>query len=482
MSNKRQVKDNLRTKFFVSFAIYGLLLALVVWWLLISANDMTDRESKMTLMEDATLTIIQSYKDGTRSVIDEIAQNQSMEIYIFLVSTTPAGDETIDFDAVNHYAYTSTDEPQMPLDELQLQIEGCFRALTSGDSTSASESRTSQLLHYEFFVGEEQNRYFLFCSQSVELQEGILKMLSTQLIWITLICFALSIVMAFIMSKRLSNPIVNMSNMAHRLAKGDYSVRFSGKGYNEIELLSQSLNHTTQELSKLEGLRRDIVANVSHDLKTPLTVIKSSAEMLAEFPNVAKDKRKERLNIILKEVDRMTQLISSMTQLSLSESNSIKPNKEAFSLSKLLLSVLESLSVKMDSYDVTRKITDNLFVYADRSQISQVLFNFIDNALKYTGEDKKVIIMLTEKDGTARFDCIDSGNTLKEEDVTKIWDRYYRSSEQYSRKSQGTGLGLSIVKNILVGHESNYGVKLLEKGGSDFYFELPLIIKLYATK
>lgn len=315
--------------------------------------------------------------------------------------------------------------------------------------------------------------YAVAATSSLSSQIGTRRIMLTQATLLFILALIMGLVYSWWLSKRLSNPIVNMSVSARKLAKGDYTVQFEGNGYNEVDELAEALNYATEQLSVTESMRKDIVANVSHDLKTPLTLIKSYAEMLKDFPDASIEKREERLDVIIKETDRITTLVNEMTELTLSESGNMKLNKEVFSLSELALSVVASFSTKAEKENckLTADIQPDLCVHADKSQIEQVIYNYVSNAFNYTGDEKEIRIELKEKNGVLRFDCYDNGVGLSDQDKERIWNRYYRVSKTYGRNGN-TGLGLSIVKSILIQHDAKYGVNSVLSQGSDFYFEI----------
>lgn len=264
-----------------------------------------------------------------------------------------------------------------------------------------------------------------------------------------------------------------MSKEARLLATGNYNVNFSGKGYKESEELANSLNFAAGELSKLDSLQKELIANISHDLRTPLTMISGYAEMMRDIPG---EMTGDNLKIIIDESQRLSMLVSDVMDLSKLGANIEELKKSEFSLTEKIEAVIERIG-KMsacDGYKINFVCDHDAIVYADETRILQVIYNLITNAINHTGEDRTVNVRQIVLDGgkAVRIEVTDSGEGIKEEDLPYIWDRYYKVDRVHKRASVGSGLGLSIVKNILKLHSANFGVESREGEGSTFWFEL----------
>jgi signal transduction histidine kinase len=266
-----------------------------------------------------------------------------------------------------------------------------------------------------------------------------------------------------------------MKQSAMSLAKGNYDVHFESSEFEEITELANTLNHTGQELKKMDELRRDLIANVSHDIKTPLTMIKAYAEMIRDLTGNNKEKREENLEVILDEVDHLDALVKDMTQLSQLQANVLSMNQSDFDLVALtnhILKLMDALIIS-NTIEVDFLTPEKVMVNGDKIKIQQVIFNYISNAIKFIGEDHKLIIQILLEDEFIRFEVTDHGLGIKEEDLPHIWDRYYKIDKHHARNIGGTGLGLSIAGAILKGHGVDFGVLSEIKEGSTFWFNLP---------
>ena len=319
----------------------------------------------------------------------------------------------------------------------------------------------------------EENMY-AFLNTSIDPIDSTIVILKNQLLIVTIIVLLLSLIIAFYISKKLSDPITSLNNSAKRLASGDYSVTFDNNSdIEEIDALANTLNSAKDALSKNDELRRDLMSNVSHDLKTPLTMIKAYAEMVRDISYKDKNKREESLNIIIEEVDRLNLLVGDILELSSMQSNMTKLNKENFDLIELINTILNRYKIYTVTEDYIFKFNcnkDKIIINADKKKMEQVIYNLINNAINYTGSDNTVTIKVTESWKNIKVEIIDTGKGIKKEDINHIWDKYYKSEKKHKRNMIGTGIGLSIVKNIFVLHNYEYGVISKKDKGSTFYF------------
>lgn len=297
--------------------------------------------------------------------------------------------------------------------------------------------------------------------------------LRIQFIWISVILILLSLMIAFLLSKKISGSIIKVNHSARELAKGDYSVEFSGKDYREIAELSETLNFAARELEKTEGFRKELLANVSHDLRTPLTMIIAYAEGMRDLPG---ENTPENIQVVIDESRRLTNLVNDMLDISKLQSGVMEKKVSVYNLTESIQSVFERYNKlkEQDGYSIEFQYEQEVMVEADEFKIFQVIYNLVNNAINYTGEDKRVLVRQIVKGETVRIEVIDTGEGIAKEALPYVWDRYYKVDKTHKRAVMGTGLGLSIVKNILVLHEAEYGVESEKGKGSTFWFELPV--------
>ena len=321
------------------------------------------------------------------------------------------------------------------------------------------------------------NNLYIFISTSLIPLDSTINIIEQQLIVVSIVVLLLSIVVAYFISKRLSLPITKISKAAKLISKGKLKTKFeTTSDIKELVDLTNALNDMKDELSKTEELQKDLMANVSHDLKTPLTMIKAYAELILDININDKEKRKNNLNTIIEEVNRLNTLVNDILALTKVENDLDKLDISSFDLIKLIEKIVKqhNIYVIKDGFNI-EFIHDNikeLVIEADKKKIEQVIYNLLNNALNYTGEDKKVIIKVEENDKDYTIMVIDSGKGIDKKELDHIFDRYYRSKKNHKRYVYGTGLGLSIVKNILLLHNYEYGVTSKKNKGTTFYFKI----------
>ncbi len=322
--------------------------------------------------------------------------------------------------------------------------------------------------------GIKKGNGYVFLFTSLEDIGTTTSLIKNQLIYLTLLTILLSIVIALFLSRRIAKPISNMTKMATKLANGNYNLVFESTGINELDELANSLNYLEQEVSKTDTYRRDLMANVSHDLKTPLTMIKAYAEMIKDITIDDKEKTIKNLNVIIEETERLNILVNDILELSKLQNNQDNLNIEEFDIVLLIKDILRRYEIikETENYNLILESPESIIVKADKKRISQVIYNLINNAVNYTGDDLKVVIRLTEESKDCLVEIIDTGKGIAEEDIQNIWNRYYKQEKNHKRNVIGTGLGLSIVKNILEQHHFKYGVNSVKNQGTTFYFKI----------
>lgn len=315
---------------------------------------------------------------------------------------------------------------------------------------------------------------YIFVYSSLEDIDSTSVILKGQLIYIMVLVLVFACFIAYFLSKKITKPITNITKKAREMGKGNYDVVFQENGTLEIDELARTLNNACTDMKKIEELRRDLLANVSHDLKTPLTMIKAYAEMVRDISYKNKEKRNKDLNVIIEETDRLNTLVNDLLDLSKLESSSEKLNITEYNLTEQIESVLSRYDIikETENYNFILELPPSAIVHADQNKINQVIYNLLNNAINYTGKDKKVVIRVTEKKESYLVEIMDTGKGIKSTDIPYIWDKYYKNEKNHKRNVVGTGIGLSIVRNILEMHQFKYGVHSKKNHGTTFYFEI----------
>lgn len=318
---------------------------------------------------------------------------------------------------------------------------------------------------------------YVLVSYPLQIVRGTVTSLQLYFILLGVSALVLAFLISYPFSKKLTGGLKTMSDTAVLLAKGDYTVEFTNVDYTEMAQLSDTLNYVRDEVKKSEDFQREILANVTHDLKTPLTMIKAYASMVKEISGDNPEKREKHLQVIIDEADRLTGLVNDVLSVSKLQSNIDEINPKVFNLTELVYSIINKFGYLQETqgYSFMLDVDSELYTRADEEKISQVIYNLVGNASNYTGEDKTVYISLKLSDDGKRikFAVRDTGKGIPKENLPDIWNRYYRVKENHSRPVKGTGLGLSIVKAILQNHSFDFGVESEVGKGSTFWVDFP---------
>lgn len=329
------------------------------------------------------------------------------------------------------------------------------------------------------FAKFNDSSIYLYVGRSMDLATIATARMTGRMILIAVFVFLLSFAVSSAVSGWLTKPIAEMKDKAQQLAGGRFDVDFHGVDYGqEMVELADSLNFARDELSKTDHMQKELIANVSHDFKTPLTMIKAYASMIMEISGDIPEKRNKHAQVIVDEADRLASLVTDVLDLSKMTSGIEALQEDVFNMSKETLEILNRFAYLKETggYQFITEIEEGLYTRADRLKIGQVLYNLIGNAVNYTGEDRKVYVRIKKNSpNTFVFSVTDTGKGIKPEEIDSVWERYYRSSEMHKRPVKGTGLGLSIVKCVLEKHNFRFGIRSKVGKGSTFYVIFPLM-------
>ena len=316
--------------------------------------------------------------------------------------------------------------------------------------------------------------YMLLLHTELEPMTPLVHTLQRQFFWIFGILLVISLVFVIPMTKRTVRPLVQMNTAAKQLAAGNYEADFGeDHSYRETRDLAETLTYASAELSKTDKMQKELTANISHDLRTPLTMIRGYAEVMRDIPG---ENTPENLQVLIDETEHLTELVNDLMDISKLQSGVRSPMMEFFDLTSVLREVMMRYEAftKAQGYQISLEADVNVPVFADRSMILQAVYNLVNNAINYTGADLKVTVKQTVENNVVRISVLDTGEGIPEDQIPLIWDRYYKVDKVHRSARVGTGLGLSIVKGVLQVHNANYGVNSTPGEGSVFWFELPV--------
>ena len=297
--------------------------------------------------------------------------------------------------------------------------------------------------------------------------------LASQMRYIALFMIVAVAILTLLMYRHIAKPIIGITSNAKQLPQGKYTVDPKTNRYKEAADLNNTLVQAANDIQKADKAKRDLISNVSHDLRTPLTMIGGYGEMMIDLPE---EKTDENIQVIVDETKRLNALVNDLLDMSRLQDGRIVLHKEVFDISALLKTQLQKYDVyrMQEGYTIESELLDAIYVNADKKRIEQVINNFLNNAVNYGGEAKHIIVREIKKENTVRIEVQDFGEGIDPKDLNNIWDRYYKVDKEHVRVANGSGIGLNIVKQLLELHGVPYGVNSSKGKGSTFYFEMPI--------
>ncbi|MGN0107918.1 MAG: ATP-binding protein, partial [Hominilimicola sp.] len=313
----------------------------------------------------------------------------------------------------------------------------------------------------------------LYISKALGSVSGTIGILRIQLVWVTVASLLLGFIIAYFISRRFARPVLLLSEKAAHMADRDFKSDFKKGFCSELDELSDTLNKTADDLAKAENFRREFFANISHDLRTPLTMIKGYAEMVRDFSWESEETRETDLNVIIREADRLTGLVNEILEYSAFQSGHMQIDFDDINISSVAQKVIGQFAPMCvrNSICIETEIEANLIVCGSEENITRVIYNLIDNAITHSGNSKKIQITVKGLPETVRTEVRDFGSGIEKELLPHVWDRYFTMKQQ-KRNETGSGLGLAISREILISHGADFGVESEIGEGSTFWFEL----------
>ena len=440
--------------------IGGVLLAIWIFQLLL-ITPYYEKRSKENLKNEGNKYYNAYILDSSN--INEISRGAMMENMHITIA-----DVIVDSNGNKHFQVEKTE--MMGGMFIQDFNEKEMMEKIDSNKTIYADDRTDM---YFYIRAIDEDSYFIVSTRITPINATKM-IIKEQLIIITIFAVVICVIATFIASKSISNPLAILTNQASELGKGNYDIEFKGDGYREVSNLALTLNDAEVKIKASDEYRRSITANVSHDLKTPLTIIKSYAEMIKDLYKDNETKRNESLDVIINETDRLAMLVNDVLMLSKLESGTINLEIEEINLSNLLNQCLLSFDImqEKDGYTIKTDIDNDIIVDADLKKMNAVFYNLIGNAINYSGDDKTIYVSLKKNSDYATFNVRNYGNIIELDKQEKIWDEYYRDENSHKRNTVGTGLGLSIVKSVFELHKLEYGVTSNKEDGTNFFFNI----------
>ncbi|MBR2916913.1 MAG: HAMP domain-containing histidine kinase, partial [Clostridia bacterium] len=344
----------------------------------------------------------------------------------------------------------------------------------------------------ELYAVTEEN-HFIFIQSSVAPIAESVSFSNRFLITTGLFIWLISALVVTFLSRRLLSPLQRLTNIAGNMANMDFSQKYSGKTFDEVGTLGDSMNKMSENLEKtiadlksanatllsdidkkekIDKQRKDFLSNVSHELKTPISIIEAYAEGLCEM-ELSEEDRAYYCEVILDETQKMNVLIKKLMSLMRLESGSTVLDITRFDVSEQIEEIIKQKSILLEQNNVSLSFenVEPAFVWADEFLIEEVFLNYLTNAIKYCSGDKKITVSVEKNEDAVRVNIFNTGENIPEDILEDIWKSFYTGDKARTRDKVGTGLGLSIVSAIMSAHNQKYGVYNTE-GGVVFFFEL----------
>lgn len=322
----------------------------------------------------------------------------------------------------------------------------------SGKDTLVQAKNTkpvhSEAMLYVKQISDGDDELFLFINTPVSPRDSVVEIVRFEIILISLLMIVIAVLLSLIFSRRISKPIIDTTEAVKMLAVGDYNITFDSKGFKEINELSRYLTYTAEEFGRMEEMRKELVANVSHDLRAPLTLIKGYSELIRDFPE---ENPTASIQIIIDETKRLSALITEVLDVSALGSGVMDLNITNFDFTVCINSIVNRMQrfLKKEGYTIAFKYDRRVNVNADEKRIQQVFYNILINAVNFTGSDKAIEVRQTIEKDFVKIEVIDTGEGMDPEKAKHIWQRNYSGDKMKKRLSAGTGIGLFLVKSIV---------------------------------
>ena len=334
------------------------------------------------------------------------------------------------------------------------------------------DSRPEDILIFAKMLDYGDEKVMVLISSAITPLNVTISTLKSQYFIIVLIVIGMSVILALLLSRFLLKPVMQINDESKNLSKGHYDGKLIKTGSLEFDQLNDTLMHANEDILKADKARKELLGNVSHDLRTPLTMIVGYGEMMKDIPEEMND---ENIDIIIEEAKRLSTLVDDLIDISKIEDDKVVLQKKKISLNELLTSVYHQYQKYCETQGIAFELSlnEDVQVELDEKRIRQVLYNFLNNALNYNDKEQQKIVLGTEKlDDVYRVYVYDNGCGIDEKDIANVWDRYYKVDKEHKRHHIGSGIGLSLSRELLKAHGLNYGVESKKEEYSRFYFDV----------
>lgn len=428
---------SIRTRLFLGLIGMAALTVAILW--IVQAGFMRD-----VYINERIRSVQDSLRDAawqTADGYDQLADELNAGILIF--------------DSAGRLAARSANLP------MQGMVTGAARGMIPGKADGSVDFLRTMggTGRYGLLGYQRSDGGYIFAVFSLAELDGSALILRRQLWIITIVLALVSVLLATILSRRISRPILAVTRAARQLAAGRLDIRLPVTSRDETGQLTEALNDLSVELGRTDQLRRELIANVSHELRAPLTVIQGYAETVRDVTWPDENKRTVQLNIIADEAARLTRIVKDILDYSRLQAGVGKPEPTNFAVCPVLSQLVDEYRIEAGQRQLQISLDCSpLDITFDRDRFSQVLHNLLNNAINHTPTGSAIVIRSVPLAVGWRIEVRNQGDPIPPEDLPKIWERYYRSAAGVG-KPLGTGLGLAIVRSIALQHKADCGVE-----------------------
>lgn len=491
----KNIKYSLKTKLFMVLLlilIFNIILSLVLGSTLF---DKLYTYDKIDSLKRGVDEIKSSYLENdlnktVKNIMNREIQNMSVCIFTLNIDT---GNGNLEYYSRQRYFSSNPFDRDILFLIERLYNEDSFNKLTDKNKYYVLNDEKNRFDNNITILSNIKDNKYILVQTPIKFIKDISDLAIKYTLYISVFTFLIGAVIIYFIADRATKPIRHIQIIADKIANFDFSDRCSVLTADEIGLLSESINNMSEKLQdyisqlmvaneklkedlvrqeKTDKMRKQFIANVSHDFKTPLTLIMSYSEALLDMKEIDEPMKDEYLNIIINEGNKMSEFVQELLKLSQLESGMIKIEKTNFSINEIISNTINKNKIVVGAKNLTieKNIEENCIVFADYYRIEQVFQNLYENAIKYALNDGIVRITTLSNCNKCKISIYNAGKSILDEDLENIFTSFYRSDK--SRKNMGSyGLGLAIVKAIMDMHEERFGV-INKEDGVEFWFEL----------
>ena len=476
--------DTVKWRIFSCLLLFSLVVIVVLWIMQVAFLDEFYLKTTESRLELSSKQLLNCSTERIPSLSEKIAVNRQLSVAVYRIERQ---DGKVNAYTLSHFVNSGSVIELLDKEDMNL----IYKSVKESEDSSVffdSESLTNligtvgnedqkdlpeYLLSVTVKADQNGNLLYILLDTPLVPLEPTVSTLKLQLGVISVLLFLLSVGIAILLSFMIARPLKKLTNAAKELANGNYQADFRADGYREVVELSDTLSYAADEIGKVDRLQKELLANISHDLRTPLTMIIGYGEVMRDIEG---ENTPENVQVIIDEATRLSLLVNDLLEISSYQASAEQVARDAFNIDETLSGLTlryQRLKERAD-YKILYESNGATYIYADKKRIVQAVCNLINNAINYAGEDKTVIISCQNDGENVRISVTDHGIGIPEEELQNVWQRYYKVDKTHVRGVMGSGLGLSIVKNIFELHGARYGIESRVGEGSTFWFELPV--------